>query len=681
MDPIRILIAEDMPEDVELEEHELRASGLKFESRVVQDATTFRRELAEFSPHLVLTDYSMPTFNGMEALKIVLAEQPTTPVIVVTGSVNEETAVECMKAGATDYVIKEHISRLPLAVRSALSMREALAARQAAERQMRLQAAALESAASGIIITNRAGEIQWVNPALGAMTGYAPAELLGQNPRILKSGIQRDAFYRQLWETISAGRVWRGEVFNRRKDGSVYVEEMTITPVRVEGGEVTHFVAVKDDVSARRRQEEEILLLATRDPLTGLPNRGSLRARLEGTVEAARHGRPGALLVLDLDNFKVVCDAEGHPAGDQVLVAVAERLGAESGGQGLLARLGGDEYALLLDGIDLEEARAVAERMRAAVASLRITVGGDPFALTVSGGLCPVDGRSEGAGVMALADAALYEAKEHGRNRIFVFRDPRERDERVTEESRWAARLKEALREDRLVLAYQPIVSLPGGEPVHHEVLVRLVENDGTVFAPGLFLAAAERFGLITEVDRRVLAKALDRLKADPDVSLFVNLSGASLGDEEFLEWAETVIGGTGISPGRLGLEITETAAVASLARAQHWIRRLREVGCSFALDDFGTGFSSFAYLKSLPIDFVKIDGSFVRELDSDPTSRALARSMVTVAHALGKTVIAECVEREEVASILTAMGAEFGQGYLWGRPAPEPLPIRAPSS
>ena len=678
MESFRVLIAEDAPEDAELELRELRRSGLAFTYRLVQTEDDFCRELEEFSPHVVLTDYDMPSFTGRDALRIVLERHPETPVIIVTGSINEETAVECMKAGATDYVIKQNTTRLPLAVRSSLSLRETREARLAAESQTRLQAAALEAAANGIVITDTRGKILWVNPAFCAMTGYSATEVRGRNPKILKSGIQREAFYRQLWETISAGRVWTGEILNRRKDGRVYIEEMTINPVRTGGKEITHYVAVKQDISARKKQEEEILLLATRDPLTGLPNRGALRARLEVSVEVARRGEPGALLVLDLDNFKLVCDAEGHPAGDAVLVAVAERLAAEAGEDGLLARLGGDEYALLLDGVDLEGARQVAERLRAAVSSLRLTVGGEPFVLTVSGGLSPVDGQADAAGVLSLADSALYEAKEHGRNRIFVYRSPRERDARATDDSRWAAHLKDALAEDRLLLYFQPIVSLPGGEVFHHEVLCRLVERDGTVVEPGLFLTAAERFGLVTEVDRRVLEKAIERLSASRDAGFFVNFSGASMGNEEFLDWAYRKIVAAGLEPGRLGLEITETAAVANLPHAQRWVRRLREVGCSFALDDFGTGFSSFAYLRSLPIDFVKIDGSFVRDLDSDPTSRALVRSMVSVAHALGKTVIAEMVERPEVADLLSKMGADYGQGWLWGRPEPEPrFPVK----
>jgi EAL domain-containing protein (putative c-di-GMP-specific phosphodiesterase class I) len=236
---------------------------------------------------------------------------------------------------------------------------------------------------------------------------------------------------------------------------------------------------------------------------------------------------------------------------------------------------------------------------------------------------------------------------------------------------RWAARVKDAIREGRLRLFAQRIVSLETGESHHEEVLLRMVDEDGGLVAPGAFLPAAERFGLMPALDRWVVSKAIELLRARPERRLFVNLSGTSLGDQTLLSEIEALVGASGLPAGALTFEITETAAIADIAGLQRWARRLKEAGCGFALDDFGTGFSSFAYLQSLPVDLVKIDGSFVRDLDTNATNRALAGAMITVAHALGKTVVAEMVERAPVAEILRALGAEYGQGWYWGRPEP----------
>jgi len=669
--PFRVLVLEDVPSDAELEVRELVRAGLAGEWRRVETEAEFREALETFGPEVVLADYSLPSWNGLEALKVVRALRPELPFVIVTGSLDEETAAGCIKAGADDYVLKERLARLPHAVRSAREVWAERVARRRAEEELRLRNTALVAAADGIIITDSTGTIAWANPAFTSMTGYTLEEVRGQNPRILRSGVQREAFYRQMWDTIASGGVWRGELYNRRKDGSLYVEEMTITPVLDEDGAITHYVAIKQDVTGRRRQEEVIQSLATRDLLTGLPNQAVLREELGRIVEGGGDPDGASLVLLDVDRFSLLNSSLGHPAGDRLLVQLAERLAEELPREARLYRFGGDELAVLLPGTALPEAEKVAESLRAAVDGLRFVSEEVVFDVTASLGVVPVEASRGAAATLALADAALHAAKDEGRNRWVSSAGDLAGRRAMDDLGRWAARVKDALRQNGLRLLAQRIVDLATGETAHEEVLVRLVDDSGGLVAPGAFLPAAERFGLMPALDRWVTSRSIELLTASPGRQLFVNLSGTSLGDRALLSEIEGLVAKSGLPAGALTFEITETAAIADIPGLQRWARRLKELGCGFALDDFGMGFSSFAYLQALPVDLVKIDGSFIRDLDSSTTNQALVGAMVTVAHALGKTVVAEMVERGTVAEILKGLGVEQGQGWYWGRPEP----------
>lgn len=534
-----------------------------------------------------------------------------------------------------------------------------------------LQTAALEATANAVVITGSDGRVEWANRAFTDLTGFDLEEVFGETPRMLKSGIQSDFYYEKLWETIKGGHVWRGELYNRRKDGTIYVEEQTITPVTGTDGAIRHFVAVKQDVTQRRRNEERIRYLALHDPLTDLGNRRSVEESLERVVARARRGTPGSIVLLDLDHFKVVNDTLGHAAGDTVLVELARLLGTLRRPGDEIARIGGDEFVLVLEGIPGEAGRMVAERIRQAIHEHRFEVGGRRFDLGASVGVVPIDGRLGAAALLALADSALYAAKERGRNRV-VLVDASVTPTPLSEASGWASRVKDALRDRRFVLAYQPIFRLETGRAAHYEALLRLRDDSGALVAPGAFLPAAEQFGLLPQLDTWVVGEVLALLKKRADVEVFVNLSGASLGEEGHLLSLEEKIRESGIGRGRLAFEVTETTAVRDMIAAREWMRRLRDLGCRFALDDFGIGFSSFSYLQSLPADYVKIDGSFIRDLDTNLANQALVRAIDTVAHTLGKETIAEQVENLGSVTILRDLGVEFGQGFALGEPAPE---------
>ena len=551
--------------------------------------------------------------------------------------------------------------------------------RRRAEQQLQVQAAALESAANAVVIADRLGRITWVNPAYTRLTGDSAEEALGQTLYAAEPGAP--GFEPAVWELIRAGKVWQGELTGRRQDGSDYAEEQTVTPVRDDQGQITHFVGIKQDIRERKQHEERLSYLATHDALTGLSNRHVLEQAMEATVARARRGTESALLFIDLDNFKLVNDTLGHAAGDQLLVALSQLIGRQLRDGDLLTRVGGDEFAILLEATSLEPARRVAERLRLTVHDHRFALYGRTFMLGLSIGLVPIDGQQSTQILLARADTALYAAKDEGRNRVIVYRPEEARLNRLSEASQWGSRIKEALWDDRFVLHYQPIVRTDTGALSHYEALLRMQGEDGELILPGVFIPAAERFGLMPAIDYWLVRKAVHALRDHPGVDLFINLSGRSRGDDELMTFIEAQLRDNEIDPFRLGFEITETAAVEDLVEAERWIRRLKALGCRFALDDFGVGFTSFAYLRSLPVDQVKIDGTFIRSLGQDSSSRDIVTAMHTLSTALGKETVAEFVESAAILDMVREIGITYAQGYYLGRPGPDlPAPVAAPA-
>ncbi len=536
--------------------------------------------------------------------------------------------------------------------------------------RIRLQNAALESAANAVMITTSEGQIEWVNPAFTELTGYELAEIKGSTPRTLKSGIHSDQFYSRLWETVKSGQVWRGELYNRRKDGTIYVEEQTVTPVKSDEGEISHFVSIKQDVTARRKSEERIRYLALHDPLTDLPNRRVMEDTIERLIAACRRdGRPSVLILLDLDNFKTINDSMGHPAGDRILIDLTKILKGALRPGDQIARFGGDEFVVLLEGASPEAGRITAERLLQVVSQHSFQAEGRVFDLTISLGVVPIDGRLEGPSIIALADAALYTSKEAGRNRVTFLDSDASKLSAFSQESQWATRIKHALENGRFRLAFQPIVRLSDRIPLYYEALIRLQDQAGEPIAPGAFLGAAERFGLMPRIDCWVVRQALGILSAHPATRLFINISKASFVPDVLDEIADA-IKENGVAPGQLGFEITESSAVLDAGAIRQGMRQLKELGCGFALDDFGTAFSSFSCLQSLPADFVKIDGGIIRDLDSNPANRALVKAIDTVAVTMGKETIAEAVEDANLVPVLLDLGVFLGQGYGLFKPS-----------
>lgn len=535
-----------------------------------------------------------------------------------------------------------------------------------------LRLTALSATVDAVLITDAAGRMLWANPAFSCLTGFALEDLMGKPSELLLTGAESPRFDRRLVATLRRGRAFVGRISTRQRNGTPLVGAISITPIRQGAGEVTHYVALIRDVTQHRKREEKIAFLASHDSLTGLINRATFHARLERAVMRGRQGQQSALVILDLDHFKLVNDTVGHLAGDHLLINIA-RLMSETIGPGWeVARLGGDEFGLLLEGLSVAQARELGERIRSAIDGYRYHWGTHVFAPTASIGVARIDGSLAPDTVFALADSALYTAKRTGKNRVAVRTSINGKDANLAT-ANVLAQVKDAIAAGRFEIHYQPVTRLVTGQTKYVEALVRMRGEAGEVIPPGYFIPIAEQFGLMPEIDRYVIRHAIERLGQTPGLRVFINLSGLTLADPSLGDYIRQVITENGASPEKLCFEVTESAALHDMGQVRDLICELKQLGCRFAIDDFGAGFASFTYLRALPVDYIKLDGSFTQDLDSNTTNRSLAKAVIDVAHALGKQVIAEQIERRSDADVLHELGVEYGQGYLWGRPTPLP--------
>lgn len=526
----------------------------------------------------------------------------------------------------------------------------------------------VEHSPEGIYQSTLDGHLLMVNSTCARLFGYDdPAEFLAATETTKALYVEPERREHFLVHIQQDDTIVGFQAQLRKKDGSAFWSSNSARVVRDIDGQIKYVEGFLEDITARRQQEETIMHLATHDPLTELPNRRGMNDALERAIERAKQGERSAFVLIDLDNFKAINDSVGHPAGDRFLQQIGGLLKRVLRPGDTIARFGGDEFAVLLDAVNARRSRAVAERLRNALAGFRFQEGTYTFAPTASMGIALIeDGGQDPTNIVSIADGALHMAKEEGKNRCVVYSALTERETKFTEASQWATRIQDALREDRFALHFQPIVRIADGGVAYYEALIRLREADGSLTMPGAFIPAAERFGLASAVDEWVIKAVLRSLLARPRAPICVNISGASLGDEMLLARLERYIASANLAAGQLVFEITETAVVHDLERARHWMERLSKLGCRFALDDFGTGFSSFSYLRSLPVDEVKIDGSFIQTVGTDDSSLAVVQAITSLAHALGKRVIAEWVESRAIATKLATLGVDYGQGYLW---------------
>ncbi len=519
------------------------------------------------------------------------------------------------------------------------------------------------------------GHWTYVNGACQAIYGYAPEEMIGRDIRefTASSHAERDA---QTFRGLLQGReLVQYETVHLDRWGKPHHISFNARARTDEDGRVLHISGTARDITDQKAFQERLTYQAEHDALTALYNRHYFQVELERTVaRVARKGEPCALLYIDLDQFKYINDTLGHAAGDQLLVEISQLLGGYVREGDLLCRVGGDEFTILLYHIEAANVLVVAEHFRKRVEDFTFLFDGRNFKVTTSIGVALIDDQTESAEeALSQADLACNLAKAEGRNRIHLFDQGDHDRSGMAADMGWAARVREMLEQDRFRLVYQPIASVRDGLVRDYEVLVRMVCDDGEVILPGGFMPAAERFGLIHAVDRWIVEHAIQQLarlrSQDSEVRFSVNLSGRAFEDRGLLPFIKQLLADTGLDPSWLTFEITETAAIANLQAAKRFIHALKDIGCQFALDDFGSGFSSFAYLKHLPVDKLKIDGAFVQGMAQASVDQAMVQSMNQVAHALGKVTIAEYVESEEILDLLRSYGVDFAQGHYIGKP------------
>jgi diguanylate cyclase (GGDEF)-like protein len=437
------------------------------------------------------------------------------------------------------------------------------------------------------------------------------------------------------------------------------------------------------ELAERRVMEARLQYLVSHDDLTGLSNRRRLEQVLEVALERMRtEDKTGAVIYIDLDHFKIINDLEGHSAGDRLLMSVANLLRSQSHHKNVLARVSADEYAVVIEDAVEDEVMPLAESMRRSIERFRFSTQDRQYQISASLGVLfirPSDGLAASE-ALARAAQACFEAKARGRNLVHLFDKNDLETSALRDAVNWVPQIRDALAADRFRMVFQPVMELATGRIVGYEALVRMVGNDGALITPDRFIPVAERMGLIHEIDLRAISHALDVLAGLPpaasELTLNINLSTHAFQDPGLLTLVRRKLAETALAPERITFEITETAAVANFEQTRDMVNELRRIGCRFALDDFGTGFSSFNYLKQFPVDFLKIDGSFVTNLLNDPIDQRLVKSMIEVGGALGKIIVAEFVEDAETLALLAEYGVDQVQGYYIGKPMPEiPLP------
>lgn len=552
--------------------------------------------------------------------------------------------------------------------------------RKQIESELRIAAAAF-MANEGIVITDAEGVILRVNQAFTSSTGYTAEEAVGQTPRILKSGRHDAEFYRKMWEAILFTGTWQGEIWDRRKNGEIYPKWLTITAVNGESGIVTHYVGSHIDITELKAAEEAIRNLAFYDALTRLPNRRLLTDRLGHALAAsARSGREGALLFIDLDNFKALNDTLGHAIGDLLLQQVAQRLTSCVREGDTVARLGGDEFVVMLENLGGQPIEAAAQ---AEAAGKKILAAlGQPYRLAVyechstpSIGVTIFDAHRDSTDeLMKMADIAMYQAKKAGRNTLRFF-DP-QMQEIIHARASLEGELRRAIENRQFELYYQVQVD-DANRPIGAEALIRWQHPEHGFVPPAQFIPLAEEAGLIHAIGQWVLETACAQIKTwqqDPrarDLVLAVNISAKQLRQADFVEQVVAVIRRHAIDPKLLKLELTESLLIENMRDSIVTMGALKAIGVQFALDDFGTGYSSLQYLKQLPLDQLKIDQSFVQDISTDSHSRSIVRTVIAMAQIMGLDVIAEGVETEEQRQFLLSIDCSQFQGYLFGRPVP----------
>jgi diguanylate cyclase (GGDEF)-like protein/PAS domain S-box-containing protein len=806
-----LLLVEDNPSDARLIREMFKDNESLRNTELTHVETMLHAEqhIAAHLTDLILLDMGLPDTEGLTAVRRAHAAAPRVPLVVLTGLDDESLGAQTLQLGAQDYLVKGQIDARGLlrAIHYALERKGMEDALLLEKNRAELQAAALKAMANAVMITDQTGTVNWVNSAFEQLTGYAFTEIVGQSTRLLKSNQNSPVLYEEMWGAILAGNIWRGELINRRRDGSLYTEEMTITPVQDGKGEITHYIAIKMDISDRKNAEEALFLekeraqvtlnsigdavactdisgnitflnlaaekmtgwssqeangrpmaeilkivnatthetipnpmmseigqvrslhlppncilirrdgfeipiedsvapihdregqasgavivfrdvsvaramalemahSAQHDFLTSLPNRVLLNDRVTQAIAMApRHLKKVAVLFLDLDGFKHINDSLGHPIGDQLLQSIAKRIVNCVRAADTVSRQGGDEFVVLLSEVERSEDVAVTARRILQTIAQPHPIGQHDLHVTTSIGLSvyPDDGR-DAETLIKNADTAMYQAKENGHNSYRFFKPAM--NVRAVERQSIEESLRRALERREFALHYQPKINLKSGEITGAEALLRWTHPTRGLVPPSQFIPVAEDCGLILPIGDWVLREACRQARSWIDTGLpletiAVNISAMQFRDENFLEGVFAVIEETGLNPRSLELELTESVLMRHAESTESILKKLGAKGVQLAVDDFGTGYSSLSYLRKFPIDALKIDQSFVRQITTSPEETTIVTAVISMGRSLKLRVVAEGVETREELAFLREHDCEEAQGYYFGRPTP----------
>ena len=652
---------------------------------------------------IAIVDYFMPGQNGTALIAALRRDRRTQHVLsaMITGTYADDVIVESLASGAVECLFKSEAKDLFLA--RIASLGRTVRDRKAIDAERRRLEGILAAVGDGVYGVDVDGIIQFVNPAALKLLGHPePSALIGRDAAeaIHPSQIAQSprsgelSFLSQCYQHGNEVPHWQA-VFWSSAHSPIPVEG-TVYPLRVDGERCGSVVAFRD-VSAQRKLEEQLRWQAEHDSLTKLPNRGWFENQLELEIQRLRSSDAiSALLFIDLDRFKYINDTAGHSAGDQLLVEVSRRLRSRMRTSDYLARMGGDEYAIVLRDVQREQIQALADAIRMTLTDVPFLHGGKTYRITISIGVAALD-RHTGSlkEAMAQADVACHQSKNAGRNQTHVYTADSGSLESMEADLGWSSRLEKALRNDRFELMFQPIVPLRGlenesldappahmwrrqfarnpHEPLLFEVLVRLRNGRGDLILPNAFLPSAERFGMMADIDRWVIDRAIRALS---DVrhhhrpfALSINLSAQVLASDTLVEYITERILRHNVDPGALIFEVTESRTIEDIVGVRAMLKRLRVLGCRIAIDDFGTGFSTFAYLRQLDADFLKIDGSIIQGLPHDALDRSVVAALTSIAESTGKRTIAEWAETRETLAALYECGVNYAQGFALGIP------------
>ncbi|RFC34056.1 MAG: diguanylate cyclase /diguanylate cyclase/phosphodiesterase [Candidatus Nitrotoga sp. SPKER] len=677
--PLKVLIIEDIPADFLLLERNLRKNGVVAEwRRIGNDAELNDALKTEWD--VVLADFNVPGMDFRTTLLCIQAHYPDLPVIMVSGSVGEETAVELLRLGIVDFILKDHLARLPSVIQRALVEANERRARQAAEIALHKLAQAVEQSPEGIAIIDLDANIEYVNESYLRITGYSREDVIGQNPSRLHSEKITKSTYDALWKSMTEGRVWQGEFYNKRKDGSEFIAYTTISPVRQPNGCITHYVEIKQDITETKLAEVEIHRLAYYDTLTRLPNRALLLERMTQTVSTnRRNGYHSALISFNIDRFKTINDAGGQTLGDTLLRAVGERLTQNLREGDVVARIAGDEFGILLTGLAPQQNSAacfalhVSEKIHASLHE-PFHLGDECITITVCLGvaLFPESNEDSPLDILRRANTALHHSKTKGSGQTVFFEDSL--DGIAKQRFNIERELRQAITSGELRVFLQTQVDA-AGKTVGAEALVRWQHPQRGLIPPSAFIPIAEESNLIIEIDIWMFTEVC-RLMAREDMvacpmRIAINISPRHFRQSNFVDQIKYGLASTGVDPTRLTLEVTEGVVIDNINDVIAKMSELSSMGIHFSMDDFGTGYSSLSYLKRLPIHEIKIDKTFVQDMTINANDASLVEIILSVAQHMHLRVVAEGVEIAEQAAFLNQRGLVIHQGYLFGKPEP----------